>query len=187
MLFSAVFTYNRTPSTGRPLQDTGSAYTLNFPTQRGIVKIISASLLQRVSLWVLCHIFGSLLVAVWKLNAEAAARLTWVVCVEVKRYEARILPGLTWCISIEHKDFLLSDMRWKPCSELHLVPPFIYVPVVLFQEHTEDPTMNSWSLLSSKSISEGCLLPLFCLLVAPSSLDCGLTIAFSPSVMWVFN
>lgn len=36
---------------------------------------------------------------------------TWVLCVEAKITQARILPGLTWHTSVEDKEFLLSDVR----------------------------------------------------------------------------
>ena len=105
--------------------------------------------------------------------------------------QARILPGLTWRTSVEDMEFLLSDVRRKPCSELYLVPSFIQAPVVLFQEHTEDPTVNAWALcnlLRSRTVSGAFLLPPFWLLVPPSSVDFGLTIVLSPSVVgWMFN
>lgn len=48
--------------------------------------------------------------------------------------------------------------------------------------------MNPWALLRSRTISEDFLLPPFWWLVTPSSVDLGLMISFSPSVVgWMFN
>lgn len=65
------------------------------------------------------------------------------------------------------------------------MPSFIQVPVVLFQEHTEDPTVNPWALwnlLRCGTISEELLLPPLWLLVPPSFVGFGLTQSLSVRV-----
>lgn len=182
MLFSVVFTYNRTLSTGRSLQNKGSAYTLNFPSF--YLCIITSKCFAGSTLSYIWETHHSCLKAKYVGNCKI---VTWVLCVEGKIYYLGKNP--TWSDLTYFWWSQGVSVEWCEMKTLFWLSTYFYSSPYCFISGGHGGSKHeSMGLVRSRTISEEFLLPPFWSLVPPRSADFALSVALNHYVVrWVFS